>query len=278
MKNRFSIGEMSKLNNIPIKTLRYYDEIDLFKPIEVAASSNYRYYSLEQFEQLNTINYLKLLGLPLKEIKNHLEVRDIAEFLDLLKKQQAITTATISKLEAVNSQFRKRIEEIEASAASKAGQPCLKSFSDRSVLILHERLYSEPEWEIALSKLVQGTKSKPALFIGKVGLTVSQSNLHHRKFDEYNSVFIIWEDSSETPPQLKSLAAGLYACISYHGNHSISAKYYEQLLEFITTNNYHIAGDSIERTIINQYITLDQNKHLTEIQIPVKKTRLVPSF
>jgi effector-binding domain-containing protein len=33
-----------------------------------------------------------------------------------------------------------------------------------------------------------------------------------------------------------------------------------------------IAGDSIERTIINQYITHNQDKHLTEIQIPVKKT------
>lgn len=272
MKNRFSIGEMSKLHNVPIKTLRYYDEIGLFKPVEVAISSNYRYYSLEQFEQLNTINYLKLLGLPLKEIKNHLEVRDIAGFLDLLKKQQAITAATISKLEAVNSQFCKRIEEIEASTSRQPDQPCLQHFPKRAVLSLHEPLYSESEWDIALSKLVQGTKSKPALFIGKVGLTVSQNNLSRRKFDEYNSIFIIWEDMNETPSQLQYLAAGLYACISYHGNHSVSANYYEKLLAFIAANNYQIAGDSIERTIINQYITHDQHKHLTEIQIPVKKT------
>ncbi len=272
MKNRFSIGEMSKLHNIPIKTLRYYDEIDLFKPIEVAANSNYRYYSLEQFEQLNTINYLKLLGLPLKEIKQHLEIRDIASFIDLLKKQQAITAAAISRLEAVNAQFCKRIEEIETSAAIKTGQPCLKSFPARAVLSLHERLHSESEWEIALSRLVQGTNSKPPLFIGKVGLTVAQSNLYCCKFDEYNSVFIIWEDSSETPPKLKQLTAGQYACICYHGNHSISTKYYKKLLAYIANNGYTIAGDSIERTIINQYITHDQSNHLTEIQIPVNCT------
>jgi len=56
MKNRFSIGEMSILHNVPVKTLRYYDEIGLFKPIEVDSNNRYRYYSTEQFEQLNTIN------------------------------------------------------------------------------------------------------------------------------------------------------------------------------------------------------------------------------
>jgi DNA-binding transcriptional MerR regulator len=29
MKDRFSIGEMSRLHNIPIKTLRYYDKVGL---------------------------------------------------------------------------------------------------------------------------------------------------------------------------------------------------------------------------------------------------------
>jgi len=88
MKNKFTIGEISKLHNIPVKTLRYYDEIGLFKPIEINEKTGYRYYSIEQFEHLNTINYLKYLGIPLKEIKEHLDRRNIDLFLDLLKKQK----------------------------------------------------------------------------------------------------------------------------------------------------------------------------------------------
>lgn len=271
MKNRFSIGEMSKLHNVPVKTLRYYDDIGLFKPTEVDESSKYRYYSIEQFEQLNTIAYLKFLGLPLKEIKNHLAIRDISSFLDLLKKQRAITEAAINRLETVKTQFCKRIEEIELCTTVKTGQPYFKRFPSRAILSLHEQLYSEQEWEIALSKLVQDTNSKSTLFIGKVGLTVAQNNLVNQKFAEYNSVFILWDDSMEEPSQLKYLLDGHYACICYHGNHSNSAKYYEKLLDFIAKGGYVIAGDSIERTIINQYITGDQNKHFTEIQIPVVK-------
>ena len=42
------IGEFSKLSGVPIRTLRYYDEIDLFKPIYVN-EKGYRYYSYHQY-------------------------------------------------------------------------------------------------------------------------------------------------------------------------------------------------------------------------------------
>ena len=35
---------------IDIRTLRYYDDIDLFKPATVDHLTNYRYYSVDQFE------------------------------------------------------------------------------------------------------------------------------------------------------------------------------------------------------------------------------------
>ena len=40
---KYKISEFSKLVNVPVKTLRYYDEIGLFKPEEVDIFSNYRY-------------------------------------------------------------------------------------------------------------------------------------------------------------------------------------------------------------------------------------------
>ena len=67
MKEFFTIGEISKLFNINKKTLRYYDEIDLFKPSYVDEHNKYRYYSIDQFECLETIQYLKELGLTLNK-------------------------------------------------------------------------------------------------------------------------------------------------------------------------------------------------------------------
>ena len=58
MKNLFTIGEMAKLHNMTMKPLRYYDEIGILKPIQIDESNGYRYYSTEQFEQLNTRFYM----------------------------------------------------------------------------------------------------------------------------------------------------------------------------------------------------------------------------
>lgn len=103
---------MSKLHNIQLK-LRYYDDIGLFRAIEVNATNGYRYYSTQQFEQLNAIKYLKFLGLSLKEIKKHIETRDAVSFIELLKEKQEITNQMIKSLNLINYQFTNRINEIE---------------------------------------------------------------------------------------------------------------------------------------------------------------------
>lgn len=67
----YKIGEFSKLVNIPVKTLRYYDEINLFKPQEIDLFSGYRYYSNEQITDLEVILNLKEVGFSLEEIKKN---------------------------------------------------------------------------------------------------------------------------------------------------------------------------------------------------------------
>lgn len=69
----YKIGEFSKLVNVPVKTLRYYDEINLFKPQEIDLFSGYRYYSEKEIEDLEVILSLKEVGFRLEEIKKILE-------------------------------------------------------------------------------------------------------------------------------------------------------------------------------------------------------------
>lgn len=69
----YKIGKFSKLVNVPVKTLRYYDEIDLFKPQEIDLFSGYRNYSEKQIDDLEVILSLKEVGFSLEEIKKILE-------------------------------------------------------------------------------------------------------------------------------------------------------------------------------------------------------------
>ena len=67
----YRIGEFSKITGIPIRTLRYYDSIDLFKPSEVDLFTSYRYYKEEQVRDLELINELKEVGFTLEEIRDN---------------------------------------------------------------------------------------------------------------------------------------------------------------------------------------------------------------
>lgn len=101
MKNMlYKIGEFSKLANIPIKTLRYYDEINLFKPKEIDLFSGYRYYSEEQLKDLKIILSLKEVGFSLEEIKKNKN-----NYNDELMRHKK--TELIAKEKAIEEQIKK---------------------------------------------------------------------------------------------------------------------------------------------------------------------------
>jgi len=70
MKNVYKIGDVSKICNIPIKTLRYYEELGLITPVEVDKYTGYRYYSEENIQTIYKIQILKTLNFSLAEIKD----------------------------------------------------------------------------------------------------------------------------------------------------------------------------------------------------------------
>lgn len=270
MKNRFLIGEMSKLHNTPVKTLRYYDEIGLLTPAEIDERNGYRYYSTEQFEQLNTINYLKALGLSLKDIKAQLKKRDFDEFLDVLKKEKAATEHKLKELEVIRGRFENRIRELEQARAIQELEVVLvKELPARQILRLKETISSEPELELSLRKLENVSERISSIFIGGVGLTVSRENLLRFKFEEYNSIFILLEEEHIHNGWVTTLPAGRYICMYYRGNHQESVPYYHMLLAYCQEHGMQIGGDSIERTIIDQFISSRPEDYLTEIQIPI---------
>lgn len=63
----FKIGEFSKLTQVSVRMLRYYDEVDLLKPVKVDKFTNYRLYSVEQIQTLQKILLLRDMDFPVKK-------------------------------------------------------------------------------------------------------------------------------------------------------------------------------------------------------------------
>lgn len=104
METYFSVGELSKLTNVPIQTLRYYDKMGLLKPAYIDKQNNYRYYSINQFIKIDLLKQCKLMGLSLKEIEDLLKDEITADsMIKILEQQRVVLDKKIKELEAVKS-------------------------------------------------------------------------------------------------------------------------------------------------------------------------------
>ena len=63
-----TVKEVSELTGISIRTLRYYDEIDLLKPAKVT-EAGYRLYDESSLNILRRIMFFREMEVPLSEIK-----------------------------------------------------------------------------------------------------------------------------------------------------------------------------------------------------------------
>lgn len=85
-KNKFKIGEFSRLCFVTVKTLRHYEKMGLLKPMEVDSWTGYRYYGVEQMEELHHILELKRIGLSLEEIRDLIEEGSDSPSVAMLEK------------------------------------------------------------------------------------------------------------------------------------------------------------------------------------------------
>ena len=95
----YTIGQFSIISNLPKKTLRYYDEIDLFKPALIDPYNQYRYYDKAQIEIISRIANLKKIGLSLEEIKKIILMEGNYSEIDIYKRRLGDIEKTIRELQ-----------------------------------------------------------------------------------------------------------------------------------------------------------------------------------
>ena len=85
-KDLFQIGDVAKMFHLSVGSLRHYEKIGLLKPEYTDKETGYRYYGMQQFEVLTMIRFLRVLDMPLDEIRLFLSDRKIPTTQEMLKK------------------------------------------------------------------------------------------------------------------------------------------------------------------------------------------------
>ncbi|MGL5649649.1 MAG: MerR family transcriptional regulator [Clostridium sp.] len=97
MENKLLIGEVAKIFNINIETLRYYDRIDLLKPSFVT-DKGYRLYTPNDLTKLKFILGAKKLGVTLECIKKVSASNNLNNYTNLLDLQETLISEKIESL------------------------------------------------------------------------------------------------------------------------------------------------------------------------------------
>lgn len=90
----YTVGEMAKILGVPASTLRYYDKEGLLPFVE-RTSGGIRMFKEQDYEWLKIIECMKRAGMPIKDIKNYIELAlegdaTIHERLELFQKQKQL--------------------------------------------------------------------------------------------------------------------------------------------------------------------------------------------
>ncbi len=78
-KPQLQIGEVARLSGLPVKTIRYYEELGLLASTVSRSLSGYRLFSAQVINRLSFIRRAQSLGLSLHEIGELLSVHDRGE-------------------------------------------------------------------------------------------------------------------------------------------------------------------------------------------------------
>ncbi|EPY2272455.1 MerR family transcriptional regulator [Clostridium sporogenes] len=270
----FKIGEFSKLTQVSIRMLRYYDETGILKPAEVNESTGYRMYSIEQIHTLNKILFLRDTGFSVAEIAYAFSNWDNDSLKKQLKIKEDETKAVIKAEKERLLKIRTAMEDINKKCIENHYNVTLKSIPSYNVISLRKIIpnyfYEEYLWKEIYD------------YIEAENLNISQCNdnfsiYHDKEYKEENvdvEVCIITEEKAVNKDGFifrKTEPIEKMACSMVYGPYENISYAYTSFAHWLNQHSkYKMMG--INRQVCHKgpWNEKDPDKYLTEIQIPVE--------
>ena len=256
MLKLFQIGDIAKLFHLSVSSLRHYEKIGLVKPERIDPETGYRYYSVRQFNALNTIRYLRVLDMPLEEIAEFLQNRDVDKIEEKLLRQKEAVIRKQQELRLIERKIDHRLRQFHDALHSELETIRIQAFPPQRLVIQQNTLNIKSffDMESPLCPLAEA-QSEPVIFIGKVGLGISMEHLETEQLDSYDYVFLLLDEEDTYAGSVDELPAENCAVIRFCGYHDDSPSYYRRLLDFIRQEKLEISGFSREITMIDYGVT-----------------------
>jgi len=270
------IGDFSKLSRVSIKTLRFYDEMGLLKPIEVDRFTGYRYYEFDQLPRLYRILALKDLGFSLEEIGRLLEDNLSTEQMrGMLKLRQAEIRQRVEEEEERLDRVELWLRQIEQENSMSKYDVVIKQIEPLKVASVRGVVPTPPDQRSLWDELIAYLNGQGAKMIGPPMAIYHDKEFKERDWDIEVVMPIVDELASTNGVKVYDLPSfEKMACVVHTGPFATIGEAYDALAKWIDQNGYHIVGPGRELNLRLPDKLGDQNDPNTvnEIQFPVEKT------
>lgn len=265
----FKIGDFSKLSQLSVKTLRYYDEIGLLKPVEVDPFTGYRYYSAGQLPRLNRILALRDLGLSLEQIAALLNQElPAAQIRGMLRLKQAEIQQRVEEEQQRLARVAARLSQIEREGTMPDYEVVLKKVQPQRVAALREIVPGYGEVGPLIGKLFGALGRQGIRPAGPTTAIYYDPEYRERDVDVEATVPVAGPATAGGNLTIRELSgAESMASVIHEGPFEGISNAYSALLTWIEANGYRIVGPNRETYLR----TPEQGTPVTEVQIPVEK-------
>lgn len=123
----YTVKQLSELAGVSVRTLHYYDEIDLLRPSKVGANG-YRYYDEPALYRLQQILFYREIGLELMQIKEVLDSPDF-DLASALRSHRAVLQEKINRLQNLIGTVDDTIKDLTGEA-KMSKKRLFEAFSD----------------------------------------------------------------------------------------------------------------------------------------------------
>lgn len=263
------IGKVSKILNISVQTIRYYEKYGLIKPDHVCPETGYRYFNASTLDELWNINILKSAGFTLAEIKN-MENKHLNFIGDMLKEKRNELIADIEKKQFALSYLTSHITALDNLDDIKFYEGVIKTFDARCGIKIETDITQSIEDHFSslssvdvIHDLNQEVLYQPSRYISL------KNNQSHLKF-----LFALFDkpiDMNEyTLKNITSIPGGPFYCQKVRGLRNKS-DFYLKLKETINSSGYQLRGDALELLIIDSTLSKNPSDRLIEVQVGLTK-------
>jgi len=251
----YTVGEVAKLSNLSVQTLRYYDQIDLFKPAYIDTLTNYRYYHDNQIFYLDIIKSLKYIGIALEDIKKALGLTS-GELLSFLDQQEQRIEEKISRLNEAKYTLHKTKNQLQEQIDIPVfGEVYVQVEEEMSILqVTTTELTPISNTNTHYATLIKIIENEGSVLNSRYGCIyplAPYSNVSDIIYDAIFTPLLTERTFSQLSPNVKQTIkpAGKYACIAFIYHPDTYFSFYEKLRK-------HVEGQqkTFESTVYELYM------------------------